>query len=144
MTELRPQPTEILRAPYSRVVLPDAETGTFTARILEFPGCVAQGRSVEEAYGRLEDAARAWLEAALDLGQSIPSPVEEQTHRGRVLVRLPRSLHRQAVEAARRDATSLNQFIVTAVAVRVGVQSTLGARDDSPRALTTALSGREV
>jgi predicted RNase H-like HicB family nuclease len=120
MPESNLEVAEILRAPFSRVVLPDRDTGTFTARILEFSGCVAQGDTVEEAYARLESAAEAWLEAALALGQSIPTPVEDQSYSGRVLVRLPRSLHRQAVEAARGDATSLNQFIVTAVAVRVG------------------------
>jgi len=128
--DLRPHPNEILRAPYSRVVIPDQETETFTARILEFPGCVAQGDSVEDAYNRLESAAEAWLEAALDLGQEIPDPLEEQIYSGRVLVRLPKSLHRQATETARRDATSLNQFILTAVAERVGVRAVRPAHED--------------
>ncbi len=122
MPDLRPDPADILRASYSRVVIPDQETETFTARILEFPGCVAQGDSVEEAYEKLQSAAESWLEAALDLGQKIPGPLAEQVYSGRVLVRLPRSLHQQATEAARGDATSLNQFIVTAVAERVGAQ----------------------
>jgi predicted RNase H-like HicB family nuclease len=138
MPEPRLTPGEILSAPYSRVVVPDPETKTFTARILEFPGCVAQGDSVEEAYERLQSAAKSWVEAALDLGQKIPDPLEEQIYSGRVLVRLPKSLHRQATEAARRDATSLNQFIVTAVAERVGVRAALAADEDGP---VRAISG---
>jgi len=130
MPDLRPDPDEILRAPYSRVVIPDQETGTFTARILEFPGCVAQGDSVEEAYEKLQGAAESWLEAALDLGQKIPDPLEEHVYSGRVLVRLPKSLHRQAAEAARRDATSLNQFILTAIAERVGVRAAHPGHED--------------
>jgi predicted RNase H-like HicB family nuclease len=138
MSDLRPHPDQILSAPYSRVVIPDSETQTFTARILEFPGCVAQGDSVEEAYERLQSAAETWLEAALDLGQKIPDPLEEQRFSGRVLVRLPKSLHQQATETARRDATSLNQFIVTAVAERVGARDAVAANEDGP---VRAISG---
>lgn len=119
--------TELLRAPYSRVVVPDNETETHTAYMLEFPGCVAQGDSVAAAYENLERAAEAWIEAARDLGQEIPPPAEEETYSGRVLVRLPRSLHRRAAGAAARDATSLNQFIVAAVAERVGATVALTA-----------------
>ena len=65
MPDLRPKPTEILRAPYSRVVIPDLEKRNPSRRgYSNFPGCVAQGDSVPEAYERLESAAEAWLEAA--------------------------------------------------------------------------------
>jgi phosphopantothenate synthetase len=36
---------------------------------------------------------------------------------------MPKSLHRQATIAAERDRTSLNQFIVTAIAEKVGAQN---------------------
>jgi len=118
-------------APYLRVVIPDATSGTYTARVMEFSGCVAQGDTVAEAYANLEMAIEAWIEAALDLGQDIPQPWEAETHSGRVLVRFPKSLHRRATNFASRDATSLNQFIVAAVAERVGAA-----------AVTTQLSGQ--
>jgi predicted RNase H-like HicB family nuclease len=123
-------PAEYLQAPYSRVVIPDQETGTYTARILEFPGCVTQGDSLVEAYERLESAAEAWIGAALDMGQDIPAPAEEQSFSGRILVRLPRTLHRRAAELAEGDSTSLNQFIVAALAERVGAKSILAALTD--------------
>jgi predicted RNase H-like HicB family nuclease len=111
---------EYLAAPYSRIVIPDADSGTFTARVREFPGCVAQGSTAAEAYANLELAAEAWLDAALEMGQEIPPPAEAQDYSGRVLVRFPRSLHRRSAELAALDGTSLNQFIVAAVAERVG------------------------
>ncbi len=120
-------PSEYLQAPYARVVIPDPESGTYTARILEFPGCVAQGDSLTEAYERLERAAEDWIRAALDLGQEVPAPAEEQTYSGRILVRLPKSLHRRAAELADRDSTSLNQFIVSALAEKVGATNVLAA-----------------
>ena len=130
-------PREYLRAPYSRVVIPDPDSGTFAARILEFPGCVAQGDTFHEAYERLESAAEDWIRAALDLGQDIPAPAEERSHSGRILVRLPRSLHRRAAELAERDSTSLNQFIVAALAERVGAKNAQAAQADrvEPRAI---------
>lgn len=121
MTRTRKQPKDYLRAPYSRVVIPDEETGSYTARMLEFPGCVTQGDSVQDAYELLDDAAEAWIEAALELNQEIPPPAEERSYSGRVLVRLPKSVHRRAAEFAEQEGTSLNQFIVAAVAERIGM-----------------------
>ena len=120
-------PNEYLKAPYCRVVIPDYETGTFTARVMEFPGCVTQGDTIAQAHERLERAAEDWIKTALDLGQDIPSPAEEESYSGRILVRLPKSLHRRAAEAAEADATSLNQFIVAAVAERVGASAQPGS-----------------
>jgi len=109
-----------LRRPYSRVLIPDEDTGTFAARILEFPGCVAQGRSPEEAYRRLEEAAESWLQAAIDLGQEIPEPAADISYSGKMALRMPKSLHKTAAELAEREGVSLNQFVVSAVAEKVG------------------------
>jgi predicted RNase H-like HicB family nuclease len=116
----------ILSAPYARLVIPDVESGTFTGRILEFPGCVSQGDSAEEAYRNLEEAGKEWVRAALDLGQEIPAAFEDRSFSGRVLVRFPSSIHRRAVELAERENTSLNQLIVSAVSERLGVAEVTG------------------
>ena len=116
-------PAEYLKEPYARVLTPDPETKTYTAQILEFPGCVSQGDSPEEAYANLEKAAEGWIRAALDNKQSIPEPAAHQTFGGKVLLRLPRSLHQRVAELADRDGVSLNQFIVAAVAEKVGTVS---------------------
>lgn len=77
---------EILRLPYSRVLTPE-EDGGFSASVLEFPGCFAQGNSAAEAYANLEGAAESWLEAAFEQQIEIPQPVERQRADGS----LPRS-----------------------------------------------------
>jgi predicted RNase H-like HicB family nuclease len=112
-----------LKKPYSRILIPDDETNTFTAEILEFPGCIAQGDTAQEAYEQLEKAAESWIEAALELGQEVPPPSLAHGYGGKVALRMPKSLHRQATIAAERDRTSLNQFIVTAIAEKVGAQN---------------------
>lgn len=75
MTESRLPPQQYLKKAYSRVVIPDEDTGTYTAQILEFPGCLAEGKTIRQAYERLEKAAASWIEAALELGQEIPLPL---------------------------------------------------------------------
>lgn len=115
MMRTRKHPRDYLRAPYSRVVIPDQETGSYSARILEFPGCVTQAESLQEAYERLEEAAEVWIETALELNQKIPTSAEERSYSGRILVRLPKRVHRRAAELAEQEATSLNQFILAAV-----------------------------
>lgn len=64
-----------LRLPYKRVLIP-SEDGGFAAFILEFPGCCSQGETAQEAYEAIEDSARGWIAACLDLGRRIPKPDE--------------------------------------------------------------------
>lgn len=115
------EPTAYLKEPYSRILIPN-EDGTFSAEILEFPGCFAEGETANEAIKNLEAAAAAWIEASLAQGLEIPEPETNQGYGGKIALRLPRSLHRQAARMAARDGTSLNQFLVTAIAARLGAE----------------------
>ncbi len=72
--------TEYLRLPYSRILIPDEETGRFAASIVEFPGCFADGKTSEEAAGNLERAAEAWLTAVIERGQPVPEPNNQRTN----------------------------------------------------------------
>ena len=115
---------EYLRLPYARVLIPDDE-GRYAARILEFPGCYSDGDTPEDAYRNLEEAAENWIESALDQGMPIPEPSVSQGYSGTVSLRLPKSIHRRAAELAHRDGVSLNQFLLTAIASRVGEEDLL-------------------
>ena len=116
---MRKKPEDYLKEPYSRVLLPE-EDGRFSAEILEFPGCFAQGNSPNDAFNNLEASAKSWIEASLDQGLDIPSPALNQSYSGKVALRIPRSLHKRAAQFAGRDGTSLNQFLVAAIASRIG------------------------
>lgn len=121
-----------LRKPYARIIIPDDE-GRYAAQILEFPGCFSEGESPEEAYSNLEEAAENWIESARAQGMPVPPPFATQGYSGTISLRLPKSLHRRAVELAHRDGVSLNQFLVSAVAHRVGMEdfgSTIASRLD--------------
>jgi predicted RNase H-like HicB family nuclease len=110
-----------LKDPYARILIPEAEGG-YSAEILEFPGCFAEGESPDETMRNLERAAASWIQAALDQGQEIPSPFMNQGYGGKIALRLPRSLHRKAAQFAEREGISLNQFLVAAVAEKIGAQ----------------------
>lgn len=127
---------EFLGKPYARILIPN-EDGTYTAEMLEFPGCISEGRTPQQAIKNLESAAASWIQINLERERVIPEPCNDYQHSGKVLLRLPRSLHQQAARMAAREDCSLNQFIVAAVAARVGIS-------DFVNRLTEKLSRRIV
>ena len=46
--------------------------------------------------------------------------MEDLDYSGKLVVRLPKSLHRRAAYAANREGVSLNQFIVSSIAEQIG------------------------
>lgn len=109
---------QYLLQPYSRILVPSPSGGYF-AEVLELTGCFSHGKSVEEAMRNLEEAMEGWIEAALEMGQSIPLPLATAGYSGRVLLRLPKSLHKAAARRAEIEGVSLNQYLVTAVAAHL-------------------------
>src|SRR5207237_5770184 len=99
---------EYIKQPYARILIPN-EDGRYSAEILEFPGCFAEGETANEAMQNLKDAARSWIEASLEQGHAIPEPFMNQDFGGKVALRMSKSLHRRASQAAARDRISLNQ-----------------------------------
>jgi predicted RNase H-like HicB family nuclease len=112
---------DILRKPYGRVVMPESD-GSFRAEIIEFPGCLAVGDTASEALASLEEVAADWLEVALERGQPIPEPIENAGFSGKLVVRMPKSLHKKAAHLAAREGVSLNQFILSSLAEQVGAK----------------------
>lgn len=105
----------ILGKPYARRLIPD-ESGGFVASIHEFPGCVADGDTPEEALHNLDKAAASWLEAALSSGYEVRDPVSYFGYSGKIALRIPRGLHKQVAELAEYEDCSVNQVLVTAIA----------------------------
>jgi predicted RNase H-like HicB family nuclease len=115
-------PGDYLKRPYGRFVVPESD-GTFRAEIIEFPGCIAVGDTAAEALANLENVAESWLEATIAKGQRVPDPIESAGFSGKLVVRLPKSLHKKAAHAAARDGVSLNQFIVSSISEQVGMRA---------------------
>lgn len=65
----------------------------------------------------------AWVEAAIAAGRPIPEPAPPAAPvftSGRLLVRMPRSLHARLLDRAVREGVSANQLVVAAIAREVG------------------------
>ena len=97
--------------------------GGFVAEIEDLPGCMTQGETLDELFAAIQDARRAWIEAAYETGQDIPLPRDIDGYKGKILLRIPRSLHRDLAHAAKREGVSLNQYITSLLAA--GVQGDL-------------------
>jgi len=112
---------EYLALPYTIEIYRDDSDGSiaYVARVVEVPGCLTQADSFEELEEMIQDAMRAWIEAALEDGQFVPEPRTSEQFSGKFVVRVPRSLHRQLVEAAEQDGVSLNMFVNVALAQTV-------------------------
>lgn len=68
-----PKAQEILNRKYFVHVVREEEG--FSASIKEFPGCVAQGDTLQETLDNIDDAAESWVEAALEQNFPIPMPI---------------------------------------------------------------------
>ena len=113
------EPSALLKKPYARVVVPETD-GSFTAEILEFPGCVASGDTAADALANVEEVALDWIAATIEQGQEIPEPLDHANYSGKLVVRMMKGLHKRAARAAEREGVSLNQFIVTCIAEQIG------------------------
>jgi antitoxin HicB len=108
-----------MNLPYTVELQRDAEAGWFV-RVKELRGCMSQGETAQEAIEMIQDAMRGWLEVSLEQGHAIPEPRPEEDYSGKFVVRLPRSLHRELVDAAERDGVSLNSFVNASLGRAVG------------------------
>jgi predicted RNase H-like HicB family nuclease len=110
---------DILDRAYVRRLTPDP-SGGYVASISEFPGCIAEGETAEEALQNLDKAAESWIEVAIANGREIREPVDFDGFSGKTALRMPRNLHKQAAELAELEGCSLNQLLVTAISFYVG------------------------
>lgn len=48
------------------------DDGSYTITFPDFPGCISEGKSLENALYMAQDALRVWLGYALDQGNALP------------------------------------------------------------------------
>ena len=59
---------------YEVILYWSAEAEAHIAEVPELPGCLSDGETRVEALANAEDAMRAWIETARDLGREVPTP----------------------------------------------------------------------
>jgi len=55
-----------------RVIFESQPEGGFTAYVPDLPGCVSEGRTLEEATEMIRDAMAGYLASLKDRGQTVP------------------------------------------------------------------------
>ena len=113
--EIEARALEIMQRPYRKVISGNADEG-FLIEVTDLPGLVTAGETEAEAVELLHDAMLLWIGAALEEGQAIPDPAAGREHSGKLLVRMPRSLHRRLLERAEDEGVSANQLAVALLA----------------------------
>lgn len=110
----KPKPSQeyYLNLQYSVTLYPDPEGG-YVAQIKDLPGCLTQGETLEETMANINEARELWIETAYEASDDIPLPSSDNSYSGKLLVRMPKSLHRRLAETAEREGVSLNQYIVS-------------------------------
>jgi antitoxin HicB len=120
---------------YPVTIHPDPDGG-YVAEIEELPGCMTQAETIDEAFKAIEDARQLWIKTAYEDGQDIPLPRDMEEYSGKFMVRIPRSLHRNLVRAAKREGVSLNQYITSLLAAGVQRDTILSQVQSIPRPQT--------
>jgi predicted RNase H-like HicB family nuclease len=59
---------------YPIAIEPGGSTTAVGVVVPDLPGCFSAGDTLDEALSGVEEAAAAWIDAALDAGEPIPAP----------------------------------------------------------------------
>ena len=63
-----------MKSKYEIIIYWSKEDKAFIAEVPELPGCMADGRTYQEALANAEVIIQEWLETAQELGRPIPRP----------------------------------------------------------------------
>lgn len=63
-----------LQYPVVVAPLPPEDGGGFLATVPDLPGCMSDGDTPEQAIANVQDAIEMWIEAAVEIGRTIPPP----------------------------------------------------------------------
>jgi predicted HicB family RNase H-like nuclease len=86
----------------------DDEAGLFHGEVLDTRDVITfQGRSVDEIEQAFRESVDDYLAFCAERGEEPDKPFS-----GRLMLRLPKDLHRDVYVGARREGKSLNQFVV--------------------------------
>jgi antitoxin HicB len=125
--------------PYRVTLLREDADGVqrWVATVEELPGCTSTGKTRDEAAAGVQDAIAAWVADALEQGREIPEPRATATSSGRLLLRMPRTLHAELTRAAEREGVSLNQLITDLLSSAVNWQRGPDARGTASKPKTS-------
>ncbi len=63
-----------MNSKYEIIIYWSEEDDAYLAEVPELPGCMADGRTYQEALSNTERIIQEWVETAKELGRPIPDP----------------------------------------------------------------------
>ena len=126
-TDLKKQVDYYLSLPYTTTIekWDDGRGPYYVARVIELPGLIMTGDTPDEALAELEDEKPEFIELYLKLGNKMPKPLKTGHYSGRVVLRLPSSVHEDLARMAAMEGISLNQYMLSALSKQVGREEVL-------------------
>ncbi len=92
------------------------EDGVYIARCLELPSISAHGDTPESALKELRSVVAAIIKDMERNGKKIPEPLSTRPYSGRLVLRIPKEVHRSIAIQAAEEGVSLNQYLVSKLA----------------------------
>jgi antitoxin HicB len=123
-----------LSLPYRIELTRDAadEERPWRAVVEDLPGCEVRGTTPPDAVGRVPAAMAEWVANARAEGREVPEPRDVRAYSGKLLLRMPQSLHAEVALAAERDQVSLNAYINSLLAAAVQWRRPAGISPSAP------------
>jgi predicted HicB family RNase H-like nuclease len=127
--DIKKQIEHYMNLPYTMTVKYRPEQGGYyVAGYVELPDLNMTGNTPEEAVKELLIEKPEWFEECLKMGINIPQPVEPQKYSGKIVVRIPPSMHESLIRLADLEGVSLNQFMLMSLARAVGYREPTAKR----------------
>ena len=111
-----------MKQPWTIEIRPDQDGGCFVS-VVELPGCMTEGDTLQEGIEMIQDALALWLTVSLEHGDPIPEPRVIDDYSGKVFVRTSKQLHRLVSEEAARQGVSMSQWVGEVLAREVGLKA---------------------
>ncbi len=119
--ELKQKVDYYMKLPYTITIeRREEQGGYYVARYLELPHFLMTGDTPEEAVKDLEAEKREWFQFNIERGNKIPLPLKSRKYSGKIVLRMSPNLHECLIRLAELQGTSLNSFMVKALAQAAG------------------------
>lgn len=99
--------------------LSEEDGGGYLIRFPEFPGCMADGDTPEQAIAEGRDALKSYRETLRELGRPVPE-AGAAAFSGKWSQRVPRSLHAALARRAEAEGVSFNTLCASLLAEGLG------------------------
>ena len=116
--------------PYTVKVEPqdDGKGIYYVAKVVELPNLIMTGETREEALKDLEAVKKEWIQTYLELGNKMPIPLVSRKYSGKIIVRMPPTLHEVLTKLAENEGVSFNQYMISTLARCAGQDEVISGK----------------